>query len=41
VTLSGTTSSVLISPYVGFNPTTPQAAAGIRIEPPVSVPTAP
>src|SRR5262249_21292624 len=27
------------SPYVGFSPTTPQAAAGIRIDPPVSVPT--
>src|SRR5215470_938568 len=25
-------------PYVGFSPTTPQNAAGWRIEPPVSVP---
>ena len=28
-------------PYVGFNPTMPQNAAGWRIEPPVSVPVAP
>ena len=27
-------------PYVGFNPTTPQNAAGWRMEPPVSVPRA-
>src|SRR3989475_8264997 len=27
-------------PYVGFMPTTPQSAAGWRIEPPVSVPSA-
>src|SRR5215470_12605795 len=27
-------------PYVGFSPTTPQKAAGSRIEPPVSVPSA-
>jgi len=36
-----TTPSVEISPDVGFNPVTPQAAAGIRIDPPVSVPTDP
>src|SRR6185436_7643796 len=35
---SGKTPVVGISPYAGFNPTTPQAAAGIRMEPPVSVP---
>ena len=28
-------------PYVGFIPTTPLKEAGIRIEPPVSVPSAP
>src|SRR5688572_30789093 len=28
-------------PYVGFKPTTPQNAAGWRIEPPVSVPKPP
>jgi len=32
--------SVGTNPYVGFNPTTPQHAAGMRIEPPVSVPSA-
>ena len=32
--------SRLTSPWVGFRPTTPQAEAGIRIEPPVSVPIA-
>ena len=32
--------SVLSSPYVGFRPETPQNAAGMRIEPPVSVPSA-
>ena len=26
-------------PYVGLNPTTPQSAAGCRIDPPVSVPS--
>src|SRR5579871_64446 len=31
----------LISPKVGLSPLTPQAAAGMRIEPPVSVPSAP
>ena len=30
----------LTRPYVGFMPTTPQSAAGWRIEPPVSVPSA-
>src|SRR5262245_35449923 len=29
-----------MSPNVGFSPTTPQKLAGIRIEPPSSVPTA-
>ncbi|KOU16235.1 hypothetical protein ADK49_18665 [Streptomyces sp. WM6349] len=28
------------SPYVGFRPTTPFRAAGTRIDPPVSVPSA-
>ena len=28
------------NPYVGFNPTTPQNAAGSRIDPPVSEPSA-
>src|ERR1017187_5665065 len=28
-----------IRPYVGLNPTTPERAAGCRIEPPVSVPS--
>src|SRR3954451_13720543 len=32
--------SVLIRAYVGFRPDTPQNAAGMRIEPPVSVPSA-
>src|SRR5262249_22977691 len=31
----------LTRPYVGFKPTTPQHAAGSRIDPPVSLPTAP
>ena len=35
---SGTTPSVDTSPNDGFRPTMPQAAAGMRIEPPVSVP---
>ncbi len=34
------TPSVGTSPKAGFNPTTPQAAAGMRIDPPVSVPMA-
>jgi hypothetical protein len=41
VVLSGTTPAHGISPSVGFRPTMPQAAAGMRIEPPVSVPTEP
>jgi len=28
------------NPYDGFNPTTPQYAAGLRVEPPVSDPRA-
>jgi hypothetical protein len=36
---SGTTPAVLTSPNVGFNPTIPHSADGMRIEPPVSVPT--
>jgi hypothetical protein len=39
--LRGTTPSQEISPNPGFNPTMPQAAAGMRMEPPVSVPTDP
>src|SRR3954447_18954320 len=35
---SGNTPSIGTSPYVGLKPATPQHAAGIRIEPPVSVP---
>src|SRR4029450_9104172 len=35
---SGTTPSVEISPSLGFRPSTPHAAAGIRMDPPVSVP---
>src|SRR5918999_2303811 len=38
VRLRGTTPAVEISPRLGFKPTTPHAAAGMRIEPPVSVP---
>ena len=30
----------LTNPYVGFKPTTPHNDAGVRIEPPVSVPSA-
>src|SRR5689334_2094798 len=37
---SGNTPSVDTSPYVGLSPTTPQHAAGMRIDPPVSVPVA-
>jgi hypothetical protein len=37
---SGKTPSVDTAPSRGLSPTTPQAAAGIRIEPPVSVPRA-
>src|SRR5215210_390193 len=35
-----TVPDVLTSPYVGFNPTTPFNAAGFRIDPPMSVPSA-
>ena len=38
---SGNTPSIGTSPKVGFSPTQPQHAAGMRIEPPVSVPSAP
>jgi hypothetical protein len=38
--LSGTTPEVSISPNVGLKPTTPQRPAGMRTEPPVSLPTA-
>src|SRR5436190_14845385 len=37
----GNTPALLTRPYVGFNPTTPQADAGMRMLPPVSVPMAP
>src|SRR5690242_15114696 len=37
---SGKQPSAETSPYVGLKPTTPQQAAGIRIEPPESVPSA-
>src|SRR5271165_7293244 len=37
---SGTAPSSLTRPKVGFNPTTPQNAAGIRIDPPPSAPMA-
>ena len=39
--LRGTTPSQEISPTVALSPTVPQAADGMRIEPPVSVPSAP
>jgi hypothetical protein len=38
---SGTTPWRLTRPYVGFNPTNPHRDAGIRTEPPVSVPKEP
>src|SRR6476660_4055382 len=38
---SGKTPSIGTTPKLGLNPTTPQQAAGILIEPPVSVPSAP
>src|SRR5690606_148339 len=41
VALSGTTPSSDTSPHDGFSPTRPQAAAGIRIDPPVSDPPVP
>src|SRR5688572_4091236 len=37
----GSTPKRLTRPHVGFNPTTPLNAAGWRIEPPVSEPSAP
>src|SRR2546430_15117615 len=37
---SGKQPSVGTRSYVGLNPTTPQQAAGIRVEPPESVPSA-
>src|SRR4051812_35679530 len=37
----GMTPCRLTNPYVGFKPTVPQQAAGLRTEPPVSVPIAP
>ena len=36
---SGTTPAVGSSPTVGFSPTNPHTADGIRIDPPVSVPS--
>jgi hypothetical protein len=38
---SGTSPWRLTRPYVGLTPTTPQSAAGARMEPPVSLPVAP
>ena len=38
---SGKTPDRLTTPYVGFMPTRPQAAAGSRMEPPVSLQSAP
>src|ERR1700678_4151793 len=38
---SGIAPAALTRPVVGFNPTTPQHAAGIRMEPPESEPIAP
>ncbi len=38
---SSITPARLTRPYVGLSPTTPQQAAGSRIEPPVSLPIAP
>ena len=37
---SGQARAPLMRPYVGLSPTTPQNAAGTRIEPPVSLPRA-
>src|SRR5437762_9408112 len=39
--LSGSTPRTLIRPYVGLSPTTPHNDDGIRIEPPVSLPSEP
>ena len=36
---SGSTPRLLTRPYVGFRPTMPQKAAGMRMEPPVSEPS--
>ena len=36
---SGNTPAAATRPRVGFRPTTPHQAAGLRIEPPVSVPS--
>ena len=36
----GITPRLLTRPYVGFRPTVPQYAAGMRIDPPVSEPSA-
>ena len=38
---SGKTPLLLTRPKVGFMPTIPQRAAGMRMEPPVSEPSAP
>ena len=38
---SGIAPARLTRPYVGLRPTTPQHAAGSRMEPPVSLPSAP
>src|SRR5918911_4737413 len=38
---SGNTPALLTRPYVGFRPTQPHSAAGMRILPPVSVPVVP
>jgi hypothetical protein len=40
LTPENTMTNLLTIPYDGFSPTTPQYAAGSRIEPPVSVPKA-
>jgi hypothetical protein len=37
---SGNTPARLTRPYVGFRPTVPHHAEGMRMEPPVSVPRA-
>src|SRR5215831_17746886 len=38
---SGVTPKRLMRPWVAFKPTMPQKAAGMRIDPPVSVPSEP
>ena len=40
VVASGTTPARLITPYVGLSPVSPHSPEGMRIEPPVSEPTA-